>query len=184
MKSEIVFEAYRAVCLTKSKSLGPRIIALLTAEIVIAKSTADSSDQLIFAAAEELSDAELEEFSEFALSWAARSQAEKHKDIEVCDGGGLRIQIADQTLDSNWIKGESIPVGPLDLANDIGSWAPKLKRLGLISDDVRERQWRYKEDGERHIDEPGVAREITWWLFLSKQSQILATLVRRASAGK
>ncbi len=176
--SEIVFDAYRAVCLTKSKSLGPRIIALLTAELVIAKSSADSSDQLIFAAAEELTDSELNEFSEFALSHTVKLQSGKDKDVKL-NGGALEIRWCDHSLSSNG----KIPVGPLDLARDIGSWASKLKRIGLISDDVTERQWHYKEDSERHISEPGVARVITHWLFLTDESQVLATLIRRAGTG-
>ncbi len=179
-KSELVFDAYRSVCLTKSKALGPRIIALHTAELVIANSKADSSDLLIFSAAEELSDSELNDFSAFALSWTGPT-AQKCMGIELCDDGALKIQMGDETIDSNWYRKDSIPVGPLDLANDIGIWATKLKRLGLISDDVRERQWSYEDDKERYIDKPGVGREITWWLILSKESQELAKLVQRAS---
>src|SRR5690606_32183994 len=100
------------------------------------------------------------------------------------DDGSLEIPMGEETTDSNWIRGSSVPIGPMDLARDIGNWAPKLKQLGLISDDVRERQWRYEEDSERHVDMPGIAREITWWLTLNSSSLVLAKLVQRAKAGR
>jgi hypothetical protein len=175
--SEIVFEAYRTVCLTKSKSLGPRIIALLTAELIVAKSKANRSNQFIFDAAEELSDSELKEFAEFAHSYIVKSQMEKYDDVKLLDGGTIEIRWCDHSPSN----GTEIPVGPLNLASDIGTWALKLKRIGLISDSVTERQWSFKEDSERYIDEPGIARQVTCWLLLTKESQVLAILIRRAS---
>lgn len=71
-KSEAVFDAYRAVCLSRSKNIGPRIIALLTAELVLAEKNSDESDDLIFSAAEQLFDSELNDFSEFAISYEKR----------------------------------------------------------------------------------------------------------------
>jgi hypothetical protein len=175
-----VFDAYRAVCLSRSKDLGPRIIAILTAELVLAKATAERTDDLVFSAAEELFDSELSAFSDFALSRQARLIDNPGKIIQLLKDGSIEVQMGEETMDSNWIRASSIPIGPLDLARDIGQWAPKLKNLGLISDDVRERQWRYEEDSERHVDESGISREITWWLTLTKPSLVLANLVQRA----
>lgn len=58
-----------------------------------------------------------------------------------------------------------------------------MKSHGIILDDIKERQWEYKEDGERHIDEDGSVREISWWLTIPKAFFRLAELVERASRG-
>lgn len=152
-RSEVVFDAYRSVCLTKSKTIGPRVIALLTAELVITNSIADRGEELIFAAAEELSDPELEHFSEFALSYRNKAEGATSSDITLNSDGSITVQWARETFDSNWMTEDDCAIGPLDLARDVGSWAAKLNRLGLMSDDLSERQWRYKEDSERHIDQ-------------------------------
>src|SRR5437868_4854945 len=41
-KTEVMFDAYRRVCLAKSKTIGPRMIGLLTAELVLKGKMADS----------------------------------------------------------------------------------------------------------------------------------------------
>jgi len=90
------------------------------------------------------------------------------------------VQWAQETLHSNWMKDDDLLIDPLDLARDIGSWATKLKRLGHMSDDLTERQWRYQENSERYIDQSGTARQITWWLTFDKEALKLASLIRRA----
>lgn len=182
-KSEIMFEAYRAVCLSRSKDLGPRVIAMITAELVLVKATSTCSDDLIFSAAEELLDSELSDFSDFAISFEKKLN-NGDKDIRLIMDGSIEILIKKETIDLNWTQGSTVSVGPMDLAEEVGYWAPKLKQIGLISDDVREKQYRYEEDSERYIDMPGVAREIRWWLTLTKSSLVLAKLVRRARAGR
>lgn len=181
--SEAMFEAYRSVCLSKSKNLGPRVIALLTAEILLSERKASFDDELIFAAAEALSDEELEESSKFAVSWVAKANQPSKSGCRSLKDGSLEISWGKDTLDSNWMPETARGVGPLDLARDVALWASKLKALGLLSDEVREQQWRYKEDAERHIDQDGVAREISWWLKLSPAALALATFVERARAG-
>jgi hypothetical protein len=173
-RSQVLFDVYRSVCFTKSRSLGPRIIALLTAELVTRESVADDEEAAIFSAAEELSDAEFAEFSAFALDHANRTNT----DDTSTHHGSLSINMGEELIDSAHRYETDISLGPLNLATtDIGSWALKLKRHGLISDDVRERQWDYQEDGEQHIDEPGTMRQVTWWLYLHR----LAELTKQAS---
>ncbi|WP_417908965.1 hypothetical protein [Candidatus Electronema sp. PJ] len=178
-RSQVLFDAYRSVCFTKSRSLGPRIIALLTAELVTRESVADDEEDAIFSAAEELSDAELAEFSAFALDHANRRNIDT--DDTSTRHGSLSINMGEELIDSTWRRETDISLGPLNLATDIGSWALKLKRHGLISDDVREQQWDYQEDSERHIDEPGTMRQVTWWLYLHPSALRLAELTKQAS---
>lgn len=181
-RSEIVFDAYRSVCLTKSKTVGPRIIALLTAELVVANAIAGAHEEAIFSAAEELSDGEFDEFLSFTDRCVDEARNGAGKISMLKPDRSLRIQMGEETFDSNWRSKESVSTGPLDLAGEVGTWAAKLKRLGLLSDEVRERHWQYGVDSERYIDEPGTAREITWWLHLGAAAIELSELLRRAKA--
>lgn len=180
-RSEILFDAYRSVCLTRSKKIGPRVIALLTAELVANSEEADDSEVAMFAAAEELTDSELEEFSEFALRHFNRATDSEKDDCTLAKNGALSIQMQEETFTSSWHRDYELSVAPLDLANDIGTWARKLKRHGLVSDDVKERHWAYREDSERYIDEDGTAREVSWWLFLAPEAKRFAELIQKAS---
>lgn len=182
-KSEAVFEAYRAVCLSKSKNLGPRIIALLTAELVLLERLSDAKDDLIFSAAEELSDGELTAFVDYVTEQKTKAVSDGKRRPRYLDDGSLEVRVTEESTDSNWLRQDAIAIGPLDLVEWFGLWATKLKRLGLIHDDVRERQWKYEEDSERHVDEPGIAREVTWWLNLSPAALALSTFVERARKG-
>ncbi len=181
-RSQVLFDAYRSVCLTKSRNTGPRIIALLTAELVIAGRTADEDDEAIFAAAEELTDAEFEQVAEY-ISEIEHQLCGSHepKTIERI-GGALRILVDQQTSTSSWPSRDERSLASLDLAHQFGTWALKLKRLGLLGDDIKERQWRYQEDSERHIDESGTASEITWWVILESPALKLASFVRHAGS--
>ncbi|MUJ26327.1 hypothetical protein [Aliivibrio fischeri] len=57
--SEILFDAYRRVSLSKSKHIGPKIIGLLTAEICLEKRVANEFEEMIFSFAENLNDIEM-----------------------------------------------------------------------------------------------------------------------------
>ena len=177
-RSEIVFDAYRSVCLTKSRSIGPRIIALLTAELVNAESIAPEADESIFAAAEQMSDDEFQEFASYVRDMRKAMDAGQERGPKM-EHGSMVILAFDDMTDSNWRSDRSQSVGPMDLPQQIGAWALKLKQVGLVTDDVQEREWEYKEDGERHIDQDGVAREITWWLTLHEPALKLAALIDR-----
>lgn len=179
-KSAAVFDAYRAVCLSRSKDIGPRIIAILTAELVLANSTASSPDSMVFSAAEELTDHELCDFAHFSMTHEKKGESSLPNGTRLLENGSLEILIATDAIDSNWQTDISIATGPIYLAQEIGVWAPKLERLGLITQDIRETQHRYEVDSELHVDMPGTAREIKWYLILHSPSLALARLVLRA----
>ncbi len=61
-KSEILFDAYRRVCFSKSKTLGPRIVGLLPVQLVHEGRMADYTEERVFEAAEILSDGNFMEF--------------------------------------------------------------------------------------------------------------------------
>jgi hypothetical protein len=180
-RSEVVFDAYRAVCLSKSKTIGPRVIALLTAELVNSGALADDEEVALYGAAEELSDSELRELADFTIGYRDRATLEGTNACSIGQDGSICVRLDEASFDSNWNRESEVSVAPLDLANSVGCWAAKLKRHGLVSDDVKERQWSYPEDSERHVDQPGIAREVTWWANLSPSCVRLALLIKTAS---
>lgn len=93
---------------------------------------------------------------------------------------GLRIRCCEEQVDSNWSLSQGVSTGPLDLDEWLGTWGRKLKSYGIIKDDVQERLFNYPEDSERHIDEPGTIREISWWISVPAEYFKLVNLVCRA----
>ncbi len=180
VNSETMFDAYRSVCLTKSRVVGPRVIALLTAQLVAAHTTANDNQELIFAAAEVLSDAEFDAFVEFVGEHATDKREHKSAELQWAD---MRIEVRHESHTLRWPHQE-MSLGPLDLANEVGTWASKLKQIGLVSDEVRELQRAYEEDTEAHVDIPGVDRRLTWWLTLSSVALELAELAAKAAPRK
>ncbi|MGG6463714.1 hypothetical protein, partial [Solilutibacter silvestris] len=163
-KSEIVFEAYRSVCLSKSKRYGPRIIAIVVAGIVQDDGIASPEDELILAAAEILSDDELEQFRD-----------------ELLKVGHLQPPhelLAERQIDSNF-NSSTIEITTSPLAHTHGVWAEKLKSLGLLTETMQERTFTYREDSERHIDMDGSVRVISWNLIYEEPCRRLCELVSK-----
>jgi hypothetical protein len=170
VRSEIVFEAYRLVSLSRSKTIGPRIIAVVTATIIQRDGIADDEEEAILAAAEMLGDEELKEF---------RDQLGK---LECQNDWGEFDQIMSiKQIDSNFPT-ESVEIGSGSLAGSLGTWAEKLRSIGMVSDSVSESNFTYREDSEHHIDMDGVVRQITWTVHFHSPSARLAELINRVSA--
>ena len=170
-RSEVMFDAYRSVCLTKSKILGPRIIAILTAEIVARDSIATADEEAMFAAAELMSDAELIEMANEIESY--RLKAERGDDDEckyhgACAQPNIAVSAGSDTFNSD----TPCPVGPLDLTESFGRWAENLKRAGLLADSVETLNCEYAEDGGKY-------REVTWSIYILLAATRLATIVQR-----
>ena len=168
-KSEIVFEAYRLVCLAKSKTIGPRIIAVLVAEIVQRDGIADNEEEILLAAAEALSDSE---FSDFATAIKELGSPNKW--------GEFKRVLDKRQIDSN-LSNDHVEIGQGSLVDVYGTWAEKLKTIGLVAESVSERTFHYQEDSERHIDMDGSVREIIWTAHFHRPSARLAELVDRVS---
>jgi hypothetical protein len=153
-RAEIMFDAYRSVCLTKSRVVGPRIIALVTAKLVVSGSNASEVEESILAAAEMMNDAECVDFVGFVDSRVR--ELDSSRLVERNAFGALKTIIR-EVIDTDWMRSKAFPLGALNLSSDVGSWAAKLKYVGLLFDDIVEEQWKFKEDGERHVDQPGTA---------------------------
>lgn len=181
VKSEILFDAYRRVSLSRSKRIGPRVIGLITARLVVAGQTASDEEDNMLLAAENLTDDELTEFAKFVREQKEYASDDMNKDVVFNKHGDLQNKWCKEQFDSNWPQGTDVSLAPLDLGESLGRWAAKLKTYGVIMDDVKERQWDYQEDSERHIDEPGTVREVSWWIYVPKAYFEFAELIDRAS---
>ena len=157
-KSELLWDSYRAVCLARSKNLGPKIIGFLTGYLVAEGRSADSIEDQVFAAAETLSDGEIiglfKEFRKYAK--AADACKDRKKDPHWVDDSVV-VPWDKATRDSARPGDSEIDVSPLNFAGAFeGSWALRAERLGLLSSRITQRVVHYREDSERHIDQDGV----------------------------
>lgn len=180
-RSEVMFDSYRRVCLSRSKDLGPRIIGLLTAKLVVAERQASHVEEMIFMAAEQLNDEELLRFASFYEGKKTLAESnEKNGNASFDERGNLDIKWRVEQIKSNLNRGGNISLAPLNLANSLGSWASKLKPLGFVADDVKERQWQY--GGQ--VDEAVSVREVSWWVSMPSMSAELVDFIRRCSPEK
>lgn len=123
---ELLFDAFRRVCFAKSRTYGPRIIGLLTAQLLneCRKSTED--EDMIFEVAEVLSDAEFLAFE---------------KRYEQCKGGRLIAAMKiltkrDEIQDLFYHDCTSFDPFTPSLRNKFGSWAHKIESIGLITSET------------------------------------------------
>jgi hypothetical protein len=173
--AEVLFDAYRRVSLSKSKSLGPRIIGLLTAQLVVEARVASDVEDAIFDVAETLTDEELIAFAAFVREERANSATGGDNAAD-----GLRIRWYLEQVDSNSPSDDYVSTGPLDLEDCLGRWAVKMKAYGIIKDDVHEREREYSPDAESHSLDSGTVREIAWWIYVPAEYFKLVELIESA----
>ena len=93
----------------------------------------------------------------------------------------FRLKWRKEEFDSNWVRGDEKHVGSIDL-HEIGRWALKLKSIGILQEQIVERNWEYKaSDYEKHVDQDGNVREVTWWLSIGASHLELVDLVERVT---
>jgi hypothetical protein len=139
-KSEVLFDAYRRVCFSKSKTLGPRIIGLLTGQLVHEGRMANYEEECIFEAAELLSDGD---FVGFMKSYQEhRKKAEGITDPNAEHrmlGDSIIIRWSTESSDSAPFMskfGNELDIGPFPWEEALGRWAVKLKASGLMEERV------------------------------------------------
>ncbi len=169
-RAQVVFDAYRSVCLSKSKIIGPRIIAVLVAGIIQRDGIASETEELLLAAAEQLSDAELLAFL-----------AELKKHPQPNKLGITEITMDECHVDSNQPSGQ-LNLSAGSLTHRFGLWAERLRSLGFISESVHEDTFQYEADFERHVDMSGSVRVISWKIRFHDPSMRLADLIEQVSA--
>lgn len=173
--SQVLFDAYRRVTLARSRVLGPRVIAILTAELVIQRRPATEVEDTMFSAAESLADDELIAFARFVRQQQELLSAQGGSEMTETR---LRIRWHDETFDSHAAR-QVIATGPLDLNYALGRWAGKLRILGILTDDIQERLSQYYANPDRKLAD-GTLREITWWIEVPQPYFKLVELVERA----
>ncbi|MCO5410789.1 hypothetical protein [Ralstonia mojiangensis] len=138
-----LFDAYRRVALSSSKKIGPMVIGMQTAHIVLEDRDATADEELIFFAAETLNDrdfSDLKTWLEYVYvddesppDYHLASEFERRSVL--VKGGpelppGLSLDMAHLGLDDV----------PMDVGEDIGIFALKLKNIGLLTETVRRRE--------------------------------------------
>lgn len=151
--SELLYDAYRRVCFSKTKNFGPRIIGLLTAELLNSALTSDEDEEMIFEAAEKLGDLELIEFKRH-YEWLLK-EIEKDATLKrsVMRSGDEIIEVASEEGNEvgSHLDSEA-HLYPPDLRSSHGPWAARLESFGFIARSVTQQTRQVKEDSERHID--------------------------------
>ncbi len=183
VKSEVLFDAYRTVCFSKSKTLGPKIVGILTGYLVAEGRMADGFEEDVFRAAESLSDGDfielLKEFRRRAKD--ADACKDKKKDAH-WDGDAIIVPWNEEVRDSAWphSRESEIEVSPLNFDEVFGSWGGNVARLGLLTSRVTHREEEYREDGERHIDQDGVLSIHSVTLIFEAPCRQLCDLLERS----
>lgn len=181
VSSELLYDAYVRVCLSKSKDLGPRIIGILTAKLTISCSRANDQQESVFAAAERMSDSELYSFLKHFMSIDEEAKEATDERKKVIVSGDDLIEI----LDSNWTEqgvghGTDSEITPSSLWDSLGSWAAKLEQCGLLANSMTLQVHDVKEDSERHIDYDQTWNEYVSKVYYSSGCRELAQLTEEA----
>ncbi|MBU9159749.1 hypothetical protein KTD28_34680 [Burkholderia gladioli] len=172
-----IWDAYRHVCLSASKEIGPRVIGLLVAEIVQENRTADESEERLFQAAENLTDADFESFVEYLRE--ARSKP-IGKPLHFARGNETVYQIEEQVSWAEYMTGVFESPHPINLGDSLGLWAARLRLLGIILEDRTEETHKVADDSERYIDGDKQVRIIHDYLVVKRECDRLMELVERA----
>lgn len=170
-KSELLMEAYRSVCLSVSNTVGPKVIAVLTARLIADRRIATPEEERLFLAAENLNDRDFKEMVSFFGDHSDPS-SDSRADAE------MKIEVCDEQEDSNW-QGGSINVGSIGLGDAVGNWALKLHNAGLLNEEVVKESRPYQADSEMHVEEDGVLTIWKWYVVAPPQVRTFVDTVKR-----
>ena len=139
LKSKVMFDAYRRVSFSASPSIGPRIIAVLTARLIAGNREAEADEERLLLAAALLNDHELLSL----CTYLSEHPLDRNHELK----------LADDADNSNWRR--EMRIGPVNLGGEVGNWCLKLQSTGLVVQDVVTKSRDYDVDSERYIDIPG-----------------------------
>ena len=132
-KSEVLFDAYRRVCFSKSKTLGPRIVGLLTGYLVLEGRMANEDEESVFEAAELLSDGEFVEFMKSYQKYRNKAKGITDSEAECYMlGGSVIIHWSEESADTSIPSGGKVDISPFPWEEALGRWAVKLNAVGLV----------------------------------------------------
>lgn len=174
--SEAVFDACRRACLTRSKDLGARIIALLTAVLLREERGPTGEEEMILDVAERLNDSEMRSAVSTIRRWEHELNSGLSKSVEQ-HYGELRKQV-DKVQLSDGDRGE-VSLGSR-LFGEFGVAGERMRSCGLVDEYVEQTRIHWKADSERYIDEDGSAIQTTWTIAFQPGYRPLADYVERA----
>ncbi|MBB5356856.1 hypothetical protein HDE76_000038 [Rhodanobacter sp. ANJX3] len=173
--SEALFEAYRRVCFARSRDIGPRMIGILTATLILEERRPTKIEDAILDVSENLNDDELREVVETVKRWSAiaLSGGEGARHLE----GQLQYVAHQSTVVSK--DGQTSDTGSM-LIDTLGSWGEKLRTYGLLFERVQERV--IKKEGQVSLSATqfGPDRTIAHSIIFREGYQNLVDLIDRA----
>ena len=132
-KSEVLFDAYRRVCFSQSKAIGPRIIGLLTGRLVHEGRMADQKEEAVFAAAELLSDGDFIEFMKSYNDHRKKADGISDQGAEhYMLGDSVVVRWLEDSVDNSLLSSHRLDIGPFPWADAFGRWATRLEQCGLM----------------------------------------------------
>lgn len=157
MLAEGLFEAYRKVAFSASKEIGPRVIALIAAKILVEGREPDEHENSLFAVAESFNDADFRQFhswmslleqseryidlshrlrqSHAGGAGAAHAHAQRFVKIELHEAEWKRLRTPGPVPTKLSLK-RGYDANPADLYSTLGSFAPKLAMVGLLHEQI------------------------------------------------
>ncbi|MFA6543797.1 MAG: hypothetical protein WCS99_05205 [Limisphaerales bacterium] len=179
-RTEVLFDAYRKVSFAASKTLGPRVIGLLVGKLCCEGRRANSGEEQILMAAEQMTDSELYDlfkyYAELRMSLKDETNGGKRTP------SGIEITLSTEKFDSVWggAGGSENDASPVDLDEALGRWALKLKHVGLLKDKLLERHSFTGDESEWRSEKGSILQARRWLLVFTPQCEHLAELVERA----
>ncbi|WP_321894539.1 hypothetical protein [Paraburkholderia heleia] len=158
-QTSALFDAYRRVALSASKDIGPMVIGLLTAKIVLEDREASEIEEMVFEGAEILKDKDFADLQAW-MDWVHQDQ---QYSLALAGEEGVGLE---RTSIPFMVKGEITPTyltpqpstsqevttnfgrhllqtakdeSPLNIFREIGPFAMKLRNAGLIEEEARPR---------------------------------------------
>lgn len=167
-RTSTIFDAYRRVALSASKDIGPMVIGLLTARIVLEDRTASEIEEMVFEGSEVLNDrdfASLLSWMEFAHADGEYRKALDSQKLSIGQNGPIPILVKGgyqpplsitQTGRAPTITYQPrVPAitdeSPLNLFSDIGPFALKLRNIGLLEESTSQRGHPRNPDGTNYF---------------------------------
>lgn len=146
-QTSALFDAYRRVVLSASRDLGPMVIGLLTAKIVLDDRIASEDEERVFEAAEILTDKDFEAFQawiNYLRADPSYAHAINNRDLlnEQMPPIVITVRGGDVQSPIDFFPGKgpqfSKNRGPLNLYEEVGPFAHKLRNIGLLSESSQE----------------------------------------------
>ena len=173
--SELLFDAYRRVSLSRSKTIGPRFIGVLTAQLALGNREPSSAEESMLFAAEELDDDELLSFARFVAETRQQLADDSNTDVSI-DRGIVRIKWMEERFESYWNTPADTSISPLNFHDSHGSWAVKMSTRDILRTDITERtEYLEMETGRQST------RYVSFWVVTSDTYFPFADIISRVA---